>query len=136
MTNSSRTAGWAALILVAAGCDSGPPMGDVSGTVTVDGKSPAAGSSLTFLPTDNVSTTTGCVVEDGHYSARVPVGTVKVQIRAPRVIDKPQRKSKDAYQAEGSLVTESLPAKYNDATTLTLEVTPGTVEKNWDLTTK
>ncbi len=117
------------------GCDSGPPMGDVSGTVTVDGQTPAAGSSINFLPADGKSPSAGCVIESGKYSARVPVGPVKVQVRVPKPINKPKPKQK-GYQTEGETIMESLPPKYNDATELTLDVKQGSNEKNWDLKTK
>jgi hypothetical protein len=138
MTTTTR-AGWAACLLAAlavtAGCGGDAATGEVTGTVTVDGQTPPPGSSISFVPTDGKSPTAGCLIEDGRYAARVPVGTAKVEIRVPRVIGKP-RAAQDGPGAEGELVEESLPEKYNAQTELTLDVKPGTNEKNWDLKTR
>src|SRR5438552_7101781 len=77
-TTAGRWAGRAAGLLVAllalAGCDSGSKMGDVAGTVTVDGQTPAAGSSITFIPTDGKSGGGGDTIKDGKYAAKLPAG--------------------------------------------------------------
>jgi hypothetical protein len=138
MTDLARVAAFvlALALPLLSGCDSGPPMGDVSGTVTVDGQTPAAGSSINFLPADGKCPSSGCVIENGKYSARVPVGPVKVQVRCPKPINNSKPKPKGGYQREGETIMESLPAKYNDSTELTLDVKQGSNEKNWDLKTK
>ncbi|MCI0463211.1 MAG: hypothetical protein L0Z62_40205 [Gemmataceae bacterium] len=136
-TTTRRIAGVAGLLAVlalAAGCSSGPATGDVTGTVTVDGKTPPSGSSITFIPTDGKSPTAGSLIEEGKYTARVPVGTAKVEIRVPRVIGK--SKAREGPGAGGDLVEESLPARYNDNTELKLDVKSGRNEKNWDLKSK
>ncbi|HET6572783.1 MAG TPA: hypothetical protein VFG68_04210 [Fimbriiglobus sp.] len=138
MTTTTRAA-WAACLLAAlataAGCGGNATTGEVTGTVTVDGQTPPSGSSISFVPADGKSPTAGCLIEDGKYSTRVPVGTAKVEIRVPRVLGKP-RAAKNGPGAEGQLVEESLPEKYNARTELTFDVKPGTNEKNWDLKTK
>jgi hypothetical protein len=134
---TTRRGGWAAALLttlaLAVGCD-GSKTAEVTGTVTVDGQTPMAGSSISFIPADGKSPTAGSLIENGKYTAKVPVGTAKVQIRAPRPIGK--RGQKEGPGAEGEIVEESLPAKYNDQTELTFDVKPGRNEKNWDLSTK
>jgi hypothetical protein len=61
------------VILTLAGCG-GEKNGEVTGTVTVDGKTPPAGSSITFIPADGKSPQAGGLLEDGKYSAKVAVG--------------------------------------------------------------
>ena len=131
-----RCAAWAAALTVLAlvGCgDDGPTTGEVTGTVTVNGQTPADGSSITFIPADGKSPTAGALIEDGKYTVRVPVGTAKVEIRVPRPVAKPGRKTEGPGPG-GDVIEESLPAKYNDQTELTFEVKKGKNEKNWDLT--
>ena len=134
---TTRRVGWSvslfAVLAVAAGCgDTGPATADVSGTVTVDGKPPPAGSSISFVPADGKAGTSGCLIENGRYSTRAAVGQARVEIRAPRAVGKP-RKTEDGPGGEGQIVEESLPEKYNSNTELTFDVKPGKNEKNWDL---
>ena len=126
--------GASALVLVALlpSCDSGPQTAEVTGTVKVAGQIPPAGSSITFIPTDGKSQTAGAALQDGRYSVRVPVGMTKVEIRVPRPVARPGP-NVQGPGAEGGLIEESLPAKYNDQTELTFEVKPGKNEKDWDL---
>jgi len=127
-------------VLTATGCGSGPAIGEVSGAVTVDGQTPAEGSSITFIPIDGKSPTAGDLIEAGQYSAEVPIGTSKVEVRVPR----PATRAAASTAGPGSggpgggrgLIQESLPAKYNDATELTIDVKPGNNAKDWVLSTK
>ena len=120
-------------LLWAPGCAE-PTKGFVTGAVTVDG-APAKTGSIAFYPTDGKSSTTGAEIADGQYRAEVPFGMQKVEIRVPKkvgekkVYDRPDSPIK-------SILAESLPAKYNDATELTLEVKPGENQKDFQLTTK
>src|SRR5262249_1402868 len=114
-------AGLLAALLALAACGGGSRMGEVSGTVTVDGKTPAAGSSISFVPADGKAPSAGALIQDGKYRAKVPLGTAKVEIRVPR----PARNPQGAVAGPGpggDRVEESLPAKYNDNTELTYEV--------------
>ena len=123
----------AAALALLAGC-SGDKMGEVTGTVTVDG-APAERGGLTFIPADGKSPTAGCEIVGGKYSAKVPPGTAKVQVRVPKVTGK-----KKMYNTPDSpfqdVLTEVLPAKYNEQTELTLDVKAGKNEKDWDLKSK
>lgn len=126
------------------GCDDGPAMGTVSGTITVDGAVPADGASINFIPIGGGGVTTGATLDKGKYSVKVPVGKMKVEIRAP----KPAAKSKAPKAGPGGggpgpggdgggWIEESLPPEYHEKSELTLEVKAGSQEKNWDcLTTK
>jgi hypothetical protein len=120
-------------LIVVAGCAE-PTRGFVSGTITVDG-APAKSGSIAFFPVDGKSSTTGGVITEGQYRAEVPFGAQKVEIRVPKKVGE-----KKAYDAPNSpmidILAESLPAKYNDATELTLDVKPGENQKDFQLKTK
>lgn len=122
-----------ALFLGLAGCGDST-ISRVSGKVSVDGNLVPEGA-IGFYPVDGKSQTTGGMIKDGEYSVLVPVGEMTVQINAPKVIGK-----KKLYDVPGSkeyeIKAESLPARYNAESELKLEVTPGKVEKDWDLKTK
>jgi len=128
---------WAAGVLLTllalAGCGD-DKNGLVSGTVQVDGEPVAAGAIL-FVPVDGQTATAGGEIKDGRYSVKVPVGTMKVSLSAPKVVGK-----KKIYPTENSpimpITVEALPAKYNEHTELRLDVKPGKNEKDWDLRSK
>jgi len=123
----------AAVCVAFTGCDDGIPMGQVSGTITVDGQVPALGSSITFIPSDGKTPSTGCTLDAGKYSAKVPVGKMKVEIRVPKPVAKPE-KTVAGPGAGGDKIDESLPAKYNSDTELTYEVVSGSQTKDFVLT--
>lgn len=120
------------------GCADDSKTGTVSGKVTVNGEIPMDGSSINFVSSDGRSSSAGDTLKQGKYSATVPIGTVKVEIRVPR----PQTRAKPGPKRDGpgsgasGFIEESLPAEYNDKTTLTLEVKAGSNEKNWEIQTK
>jgi hypothetical protein len=122
-------------LLVVAGCSDGKPTkGDVVGTVTVDGV-PAELGAIAFLPVDGQSATAGGSIEKGQYEARVAPGKMKVEIRVSKVVG--QKKLYDTPDSPVQPVMEEvLPAKYNDATELVVEVTPGPNQHDFELTTK
>ncbi len=119
--------------LLGLGCGD-PNEAVVSGTVTVDGE-PAKMGSITFIPVDGETGTAGGAITDGKYTAEVPIGTKKVQIRVSRIVgqtklyDTPDSPMQPVYE-------EVLPPKYNDQTELILDVKPGQNEENYDLSAK
>lgn len=122
-----------ALAVLTVGCSKGPPMGQVTGTVTVDG-TPAKSGAIGFFPVDGNSVTTGAAIKDGKYTAEVPVGKVKVEINVTKVVG--EKKLYDTPDSKVMPVTaQILPPRYNDRTTLELDVQPGKNEKNYELTT-
>jgi hypothetical protein len=137
---TTRRAAWPAGLLtalaLAAGCGPGADTGEVTGTVRVDGQPAPPGSSITFVPADGKSPTAGALIENGRYTTRVPVGPAKVEVRAPKTIARPKAAKQEGPGADADRVEESLPAKYNDNTTLTHDVKPGTNTKDWDLKTR
>jgi len=123
-----------ALAIGLVGCSDGPPMGDVSGSVTVDG-APSPDGYITFTPTDGTKTPQGSDIKGGKYSIRVALGESKVEIRIPKKIGE-----KKLYDTPDSPVApvfeETLPDKFHDKTELTFDVKAGANEKNWDVTSK
>jgi hypothetical protein len=121
------------LLLMLSGC-SNSNRGVVSGSVTIDGQSVKSGS-IAFFPTDEKSPTTGASITDGQYTAQVPLGHAKVQIRVAKQVGQ-----KKLYNTADSpvqpIMQEILPARYNDDTELRLDVKPGNTVKNFELTTK
>src|SRR5262245_30134985 len=121
-----------AAILVA-GCAKSD-VGVVTGSITVDGL-PAKSGSIGFYPVNRKSSTAGGEIVDGQYTANVPLGTFKVEIRVPKVVG--QKKLYDTPDSPvKQLLAESLPPKFNDKTELTLEVLPAENRKDYQLTTK
>jgi hypothetical protein len=121
-----------AIVFMIVGC-SEQTIGTVRGTVSVDGSLAKEGS-IAFFPVERKSPTSGAEIVDGQYTAQVALGTSIVEIRVPKVIGQ-----KKLYNTANSpiqkLLAESLPAKYNDQSELTLEVQPGENLKNYELTT-
>jgi hypothetical protein len=119
--------------IVVAGCTK-PNVGVVSGTVTVDG-TPAISGSIAYFPVNRKSSTAGAEVVDGRYTANVPLGVSKVEIRVPKVVG--QKKLYDTPDSRTKqILAESLPPKYNDQTELTLDVKPGENHQDYQLTTQ
>jgi hypothetical protein len=122
-----------AIALLVAGCEK-PTKGVVSGMVTVDG-APAKSGSIAFFPVDEKSTTAGGEIRDGRYTAQVPFGKFKVEIRVPKVVGQ-----KKLYNTANSpimpLLEETLPPKFNDQTELTIDVAPGENQRDFDLKTR
>ena len=124
-------AGVVAALVAVLGCSGPPTHGEVTGAVMIDGK-PAARGAVTFIPVDGKSQTAGGEIKDGRYTARVPIGLAKVEIRVPKVVGK-----KKLYDTPDSpvqdVLEEVLPERYNNSTELTLEVKAGKNEKDWEL---
>lgn len=119
------------LSVVVLGCDSGPPMGDVEGVVTVDG-APAAAGAITFTPTDGQRAPAGGEIKDGKYAVRVAVGPCKVELRVPKKIGEKKLYGNDPNSPTAPEFEESLPEKYNDNTDLKHDVAAGKTTKNWE----
>lgn len=128
---------WLACLLLAAvtavGCSKGPPMAEVAGNVAVNGQ-PAKTGSISFFPTDGKSPTAGATITDGKYTAMVPLGNVKIEIRVSKVVGQ-KRLYPTPNSPVQSILQEVLPPKYNDMTELTMEVQKGTNSQDFDLKT-
>jgi hypothetical protein len=126
---------FALLVGLTVGCSGGPATGEVSGTVTYDGKAVPFGS-IAFYPADGKGPSTGGTITDGKYSvSKVPVGTMKVRISGAKDM-KEQKMSYDEKAPPVFTSSELLPPKYSDdkATELKYDVQAGVQTKNFDLT--
>jgi len=115
----------ACLLLVALilGCDSGPELGTVRGTVTLDDK-PLPKARVVFQPVESGPSSHAETDDAGHYELQFEkdkpgavLGEHNVTVETFRV----------AYDESGEPVEvpETVPAKYNAETTLTRTVNPG-----------
>ena len=120
----------AAVLIAATGCGGGSEvdLGEVTGTVTLDGK-PLPNAYVQFIPQGGGRPAGGTTDEAGNYkliysasAAGALVGPAKVSITTGDPED-PKR-------------PEKLGPGYNSKTTLTAEVTPGDNVHNFDLTSK
>jgi hypothetical protein len=117
---------------VATGCGGGGGTGDVSGTVTYDGK-PVEQGSISFVPADGKGPSAGGAIKDGKYEAsKVPAGTAKVIINGAKVTGK-KKMYDDPAAPYVQTASELLPAKYNEATELRYDVRSGAQTKDFDL---
>lgn len=117
-----------AFLVSAVGCDSGPEMGTVTGTVTIDGE-PTAHLEVSFNPkTAGTGTTAlGYTDSSGVYKLSypggktgAPLGDYNVSIVGAELDD----------ESEGPI---AIPACYNSQTTLSFTVAPGSNTANFDL---
>jgi hypothetical protein len=130
--SSVRASAIMALVLaVIAGCNSGKPMGEVTGKVTLDGM-PVKGLEVNFEPKDPTLGTTaiGYTQADGTYKLHypgdqqgAPVGDYKVKILGG-----------EPNEETGVRVT--IPPKYNSQTELSKTVGAGENKIDFELTSR
>ncbi len=126
-------------LLPAAGCsDSGPALGTVSGTVTLDGN-PLPNAEVEFQPVAEGSPSYGTTDENGHYELAYGVGKPGAMVGKHEVRISTYRQ--DAADDEGLSPAieypELLPPKYNEESELTREVKSGSNEGvDFDLKSK
>jgi hypothetical protein len=105
----------------------------LAGTVKLDGE-PIANGTISFVPEDGQTPTTGAIIQSGKYSAEVPLGRKKIMISAVQATGRMQK----AYDTPDSPMTEIteeiVPARYNVATMLEHDVTGNNSDLNFDLT--
>ena len=121
-------------LLLLTGCSESTTHGVVNGTVTLDGKSLEEGT-VRFVPTEGESQTASAMIADGKFVTEVPVGKVRVEYSAPKLMGK-----RKMYQTEDSpsvdIVGELLPERYNVRSELVLTVEPGQNAHEIDLQSK
>ena len=124
---------WIALSLLiatfTAGCADGPAVGDVRGTVTVNGQ-PLKEGSIRFIPVDGDAPASGGTIHDGSFEAQVPVAKQRVEIVA-NVID--EEKTPPNATADQIVMKKVVPERYSVQSELTLEVKPGLNEPIYEL---
>ena len=118
----------------ACGCGPESKMATVTGSVTIDG-TPAETGSISFIPVDGMSSTSGASITNGKFTSEAPIGESKVEIRVPKVVGK--KKLYDTPESPvQNIMAEVLPKKYNEATELRFTAQKGKNEKNFELSTK
>ncbi len=118
----------AALAAGLTGCgDSGPKKLAVSGSVQFDGKDVPEGDIL-FVPEARGVGPEGGKIKDGKYTASVPEGKYKVEVTATRVVP-----GKKGPMGTEDLLEDYIPAKYNQKTELTAEVSGGKTTHDFPL---
>jgi len=134
MRRITRGRAVAALLLSSAllGC-SGASTAEVRGEVSVD-NAPLKKGHIRFVGTDGKAGEGE--VADGKYAVTgVPVGEVKVEITAPKVVGtRKMYDTPDSPTVED--IQELLPAKYNAKSELKMTVQSGSQEKKFDLQSK
>ena len=122
-------------LLVLLGCqkDDGPAKSPVSGQVTLDG-TPLAEGQISFMPGNGVGISTGGKITNGTYRVDVPLGEMRVEIRAPKKVGE-----KSAYDAPDSpkmpIFEEKIPVKYNANSELKTTVAKGANKADFKLET-
>ena len=121
-------------VLLAVGC-SGSSSSSVEGTVTVDGQ-PLKDGAVSFIPIDpKAGGTSGAVVKDGKFTAEVPLGDMRVEFSAPKVVGK--KKMYDTPESPTvDIIDELLPARYNKNSELKITVKKGSQKETFALTSK
>src|SRR4051794_3124636 len=120
-----RLGSWAVLagtLLLCAGCGD-TNTSTVTGTVTVDGE-PLADGAIRFDPKDGETSTSGKEIKDGKFTVVGPAGIKKVTITSAKMSGE-----ESLYDTPDSPVRKVpkqwIPARYNTATELELDVKPG-----------
>jgi hypothetical protein len=117
-----------------AGCSGGNTAATVQGEVTLDGR-PLKQGLIRFVPLDGKTPTADTGISDGEFNATVPVGEMRVEITAPKVIGKHKM-----YDTPGSPVVEDvvelLPSRYNVRSELRMTVKRGSQEQRFELKSK
>lgn len=116
------------------GCGPDSNLAKITGSITVDGSAPKEGS-ISFIPLDGKSPTTGAVIQEGKYDSDVPIGESKVEIRIPKVVGK-QKLYDTPDSPEQEIMEEVLPAKYNEQSELRVTAERGDNQQNFELLTK
>jgi hypothetical protein len=124
---------WVALlvfsVIVTCGCSSKPQMGDVQGTVTVNGR-PLSDGAVRFIPVDGTTPTTGGTIRDGKFRVAVPVAKQRVEISANAV----DREKTPPNATNDQIVMKKLvPARYNSESKLEIDVVAGLNEPVYEL---
>jgi len=105
------------------GCSQSTTHGVIEGKVTLDGQ-PLKEGTVRFVPMDGESQTSSAAIAEGEFVATVPVGQVRIQYSAPKLMGKQKM-----YDTEDSptvdVVGELLPNRYNIRSDLELTVEPG-----------
>jgi hypothetical protein len=109
-----------------AGCQRGPDLGLVEGTITLDGR-PLAATAVVFQPKMGGHASRATTDDAGHYRLIYirDIGGALIGSHAVSI-----------YTASESDPKERLPARYNKKSTITVEVVSGKNVQNFNLTSR
>ena len=109
----------------------GPAAATVSGEIKLNGV-PLERGAITFASADGPGQPVTAEIKDGHYTATTTAGNKKVYFSAPVVVSR--KKESSAPNAPVVEITaEGLPERFNAKSEFTLDVQPGSNNKDWDL---
>ena len=123
---------WAAALaaaFAAASCSSENALVPITGSVTLDG-TPLPEGDILFTPADPQFGGESAKIAGGAYQANVRPGKNKVEIRATRPV--PGKKGPMGEQ----LIEDYIPARYNDASTLTIDASASQLKHDFALKSK
>lgn len=103
-----------------------PELGDVTGTVTMDGK-PLPNAMVYFWPKEGGRTSRAKTDSDGYYDLVYKGNAMgaKIGMCEVRVTTMLEEETDDKGKVIQKAQEETVPAKYNDETELTFDVKPG-----------
>lgn len=123
-----RMRSWGSLLtlcaILLAGCGSGdrPPLGSVSGTVTVNGE-PFSGVIVSFMP-DKGRPATGMTDDNGRYTLEYVQGVKGCKTGPNKVV---------FFAPTGGTMSHSIPRKYQSESELAADVKSGSNTFDFDL---
>jgi hypothetical protein len=128
----------AAVVLVTgaalAGCSADAAQQEISGAVTLDGL-PLKDGHIRFAPTAGNTSSAEVFLREGRYTAKLTVGSYRVEIYSPRSKGNVTKRIAGPGQ-EVEEVEETIPARYNVNTELSVELTKDKKEYDFPLKSK
>ena len=115
--------------LLTMGCGRTSTVGEVKGTVTLDGQ-PLEDGAIRFAPADGRTSSAGGIIKNGQFASEVALGKYRVEISATKVAG---GAAANRHSGEVEKVIQLIPARYNTKSELTLEVKGGLNEPHFDL---
>ncbi len=114
-------------LLALAGCSQSTTHGTIEGTVTLDGLALPKGV-VRFVPVHESSQTASASIVEGRFTAKVPVGMMRIECSAPKIIGR-RKMYNTPSSPEVDVVGELVPARYNMRSELTFDVQPGSQQQ-------
>ncbi len=114
------------------GCSGGNTIGSVSGTVTMDG-APLPNATVTFMPNGKGGPSYGRTDASGVYTLKYTRERQGAAVGEHTVMISTESSGDADADPPVPASPETVPAKYNSATTLTRTVEPGSNTINFDL---
>ncbi|RCS43239.1 carboxypeptidase regulatory-like domain-containing protein [Bremerella cremea] len=121
-------------LLFLTGCSASSGLGDVTGVVTLDG-APLSQAIIFFKPEAEGATAFGRTDENGRYQLTY-VGNRQGTLPGVNKVRITTRQETENEAGRIVWTKEKVPAKYNEETTLIVDVKPGKSTHNFELTSK